>query len=354
MQKGYIFRLHGGWHLRYRAGGKQVCERLAPFNDQFRTVKSVRGLADEILQPINEGREATGPQTLQSFVENTYLPYAKTHKRPSTYHGYSKLYRAHVAARVAGMRLGSFRTVDAQRLLDGIAGDTNLSHRSLTHIKTLLSAVFAFAKRMGAVDANPIVGTEIPKGKADGTTHAYSLAEIRTLLETLTGTARTAVLVAAWTGLSLGELRGLQWADIEGDQINVRRTYWRKHEGPPKTKARGEAVPLLPDVREALEAHHRENPGTTFVFEGPLQTPIDLATLGSKHVKTTLEDAGVKWHGWHALRRGLATNLHEAGVQDKIIQSLLRHSSFAVTMSYYVKPLPAENVKAMQKLDKRK
>ncbi len=31
--------------------------------------------------------------------------------------------------------------------------------------------------------------------------------------------------------------------------------------------------------------------------------------------------------------------------QDKIIQSLLRHSSLAVTMAYYVKALPPANVK---------
>jgi integrase len=73
--------------------------------------------------------------------------------------------------------------------------------------------------------------------------------------------------------------------------------------------------------------------------------------LGSKKVKTTLEDSGVEWYGWHALRRSLATNLHEAGVQDKTIQSLLRHSSLAVTMAYYVKELPAANMEAMQKLN---
>ena len=28
----------------------------------------------------------------------------------------------------------------------------------------------------------------------------------------------------------------------------------------------------------------------------------------------------VQRHGWHAFRRGLATNLHRLGVQDKIIQ----------------------------------
>jgi hypothetical protein len=50
MQKGQIIRRHRAWRLRYRADGKQVSERLAPFTNQFWTIKSVRGLADEILQ----------------------------------------------------------------------------------------------------------------------------------------------------------------------------------------------------------------------------------------------------------------------------------------------------------------
>jgi hypothetical protein len=50
------------------------------------------------------------------------------------------------------MRLGSFRTVDAQRRLDAFAGDTELSHRSLIHVKTLLSG--AFAKRMGSANVD--------------------------------------------------------------------------------------------------------------------------------------------------------------------------------------------------------
>jgi integrase len=252
------------------------------------------------------------------------------------------------------MKLASFRTVDAQRLLDGIADSTKLSHRSLIHIKTLLSGIFAFAKRRGVIDTNPIVGTEIPRGKPDGTTHAYNLAEIKSITESLEGAARVAVIVAAWTGLSLAELRGLQWGDVTDEEIVIRRTYWRRHESPPKTKARSAAVPLLSDVRNALNEHRKQNPGTTFVFEGPQQTPLDLATLGSKTIKPALEGTSVAWHGWHALRRGFATNLHEAGVQDKIIQSLLRHSSLAVTMTHYVKAAPEENVKAMRKLQETK
>jgi integrase len=37
-------------------------------------------------------------------------------------------------------------------------------------------------------------------------------------------------------------------------------------------------------------------------------------------------------------------------VQDKIIQSLMRHSSLSVTMKHYVKASPEANIKAMQKL----
>jgi hypothetical protein len=36
-----------------------------------------------------------------------------------------------------------------------------------------------------------------------------------------------------------------------------------------------------------------------------------------------------EWRGWHAFRRGLATNLHLLGVNDKTIQAILRHSNIA-------------------------
>jgi integrase len=353
VQKGYIFRLHGAWHLRYRANGKQLCQRLAPYGDQYRTEKSVRSLADNVLQPLNEGRSAD-PQTIQSFVELTYLPYARTHKRPSTFKGYNDLYQKHIAPRVAGVKLWQFRTVDCQRLLDKIAGDTQLSNSSLFNIKTFLSAVFTHAKRMGVLDGvNPVQGTAVPAGRPSEPTYAYSLAEIKKMVGVLKGAARTAVIVASYTGLSLAELKGLQWGDITDGQLVVRRTVWHGQEGAPKTEARSAAVPLLPEVANALAAHHKQNPGTTWVFEGPLGKPYDLATLGSKRIKPALAKAGMEWHGWHALRRGFATNLHAAGVQDKIIQSLLRHSSMAVTMGFYVKPLPAASVDAVRRLGRK-
>jgi len=354
MQKGQIFRRHGAWHLRYRANGKQVCVKLTDYSDQYRTLSNVRPLAQRHLQPVNQGF-ANDPQTVRQFIEGTYLPHVELHKRPSTVKGYRNLYNHYIADHVSGIRVFGFRTKDGQALLNRVASEHALSHMTLTHVKSFLSGVFTFARRMGSLDTgNPMQGVEIPKGRASDPTHAYSNSEIEKMLSLLEGIPRVAVIVAAYTGLSLGELQGLQWQDISKDELKVQRTIWHGIEGEPKTKARRDSIPLLPVAANALKEHRKINPGTKWIFEGPFAKPLDMATLGSKRIKSALEEGGMEWHGWHALRRGFATRLHEAGVQDKIIQSLMRHSSLSVTMKHYVKATPEANREAIQRLHPRR
>ncbi len=364
MQNGQIIRRGKSWLLRYwrdesREGKvvrRRVCKKIAPYCDEYRTVKSLRPLVAGILFPLNTGRlQPESAQTLQQFMESSYLSHVREHKRPSTLKGYTDIFEDHVKQHVAGIHLSDFRTVDGQRLLDTIANTTELSHRSLIHIKSFLSGVFSFAKRTGVFDGvNPMQGTAVPKGRPSVPTYAYSLPEIEKIISALQDdTLRTAVTVAAFTGLSLSELRGLRWDAILEHQINVNRTYWRWYEGETKTQARSAPVPLLPIVASALSSHRERNPGTTFVFEGPYQRPFDLATLGTKRIRPALEGSGVGWHGWHSFRRGLATNLHELGIQDITIQAILRHSSVAVTQAYYIKALPAASVDAMKRLEKK-
>jgi integrase len=60
-----------------------------------------------------------------------------------------------------------------------------------------------------------------------------------------------------------------------------------------------------------------------------------------------------EWHGWHAFRRGLATNLHALGVDDKTIQGILRHSNIGLTMNVYVKSVNESQVNAMDSLSEK-
>ena len=58
------------------------------------------------------------------------------------------------------------------------------------------------------------------------------------------------------------------------------------------------------------------------------------------------------WFGWYAFRRGLGTRLNEAGVDDKVIQSILRHADISTTQAFYILPSRERAEAGMKKLDK--
>jgi integrase len=361
-QRGQIFQRHNAWHLRYRVDGKQVCRKLADFNDRYRTERSVRPLANEILEPLNAGRQVNGPMTMQTYIETVYFPNVKTKvdkndMKPSTYKGYFNLYSKHVQSRIGGLRLSTFTTADGQRLLYSIDEAEELSHQSFLNINSFVSAVFTHARRSGTLSGpNPMDGVDIPKGKPKKKTHKYTLEEVEKIVAAVKGVAHCAVVVAAWTGLSLAELRGLKWEDIdfENDVLNVARTVWHRDVIDTKTEHRAAPVYLLPQVRTALKEHRKNNPGTSWVFEGPRVFPLDLATLGSKRIKPALVGKDVEWFGFHAFRRGLGTRLINNGTDLPTVGRILRHTPGSiVTLKHYAEILDGTQADAMNKLPRK-
>jgi integrase len=58
-----------------------------------------------------------------------------------------------------------------------------------------------------------------------------------------------------------------------------------------------------------------------------------------------------QWHGWHAARRGLGSNLYRLGVPDMVIQRILRHANVSTTATYYIKTAADDVRKAMTTLE---
>lgn len=88
------------------------------------------------------------------------------------------------------------------------------------------------------------------------------------------------------------------------------------------------------------------------MFPGRLGKPINLDALAAGVIVPAVSKAGIQWHGWHAFRRGLATNLHRLGVSDKTIQRILRHSNVAVTQGCYIKTADSEAAAAMRRFER--
>ena len=151
---------------------------------------------------------------------------------------------------------------------------------------------------------------------------------------------------------------------------------WNSTVNEPKTSRSKAPVPVIRQLGEALEAHRLRcgilaDPPSP-IFQAGNGKPLNLDNLVRRHVLPALtrcSDCGKakdqhlrethafeldktlpSWHGWHAFRRGLATNLHKLGVADKTIQAILRHSNMALTVNVYIKSVAEAEVNAMDAL----
>jgi integrase len=363
-QEGYLYRKGSLWLLRYydsefATDGSvrrvQKTKKLANFGLECPNKTAARDLAREFLESINLARNTPeSTMTLIRFTEDRYLPFVEQHKRISTFRGYRNMWRRYLEPRCDNM-LREFRTVDGERLLQSIAKEHKLTCTTLAHIKAFLSGVFRFAKRQGVINSeNPMRDVVLPKGKPPGETHAYSLEDIAHMLDVLPEPAATIVAAAAFTGARKGEVRGFLWENYDGVQIRISQSFWRGHALEPKTRKSKAPVPVTAQLAQRLELHRSlsGNPANGFMFQSPTGKPFNMDALSRDVIVPLATKAGVQWHGWHAFRRGLATNLYRLGVPDKIIQRILRHANVAVTQNCYIKAVDSDAAAAMQQFER--
>jgi len=389
-QQGYVFRKGDSWFVRYRESfvekgqlvRKQVCKRLGPVDPDHVRLKrppaSVLEIADEKLNPINSSDLEPGKNvTLQDFVTGVYFPNMEGQKRASTLKGYKARWDSQLKARCGHFRLRDFGTPQAHKVLAEIGrANPELRRSTLHHLRSLLSAIFRHALQQGYLTgANPIREATIPTAPEGDETYAYSLAEVLAMLRILPEPARTMVAVAAFLGLRRSEIRGLEWQDYTGNEIRVMRSRWESFVNEPKTRKSKAPVPVILPVQRFLDQFRlgAPNPSSGPIFATMKKTALslnnvlnrqilpvlnacaDCEKLPNEHGKEKHEYKRVagrpEWHGWHAFRRGLATNLHDLGVPDKTIQAILRHANVAVTQNSYIKTLDSQSIAAMRQLE---
>ena len=77
---------------------------------------------------------------------------------------------------------------------------------------------------------------------------------------------------------------------------------------------------------------------------------LNLANAARRVIIPKITAKGIPWKGWHASRRGLATDLSVLGVPARVVQGILRHSQISTTMKHYIKSVEEQHVEAMKKL----
>jgi integrase len=362
MQDGRIYKNGKWWAMRYyktvlkNGQSKRVRHyvKLHLVDDQHRSEASVRELANTYLNPVNAGTAPESVDSVRRYLEDVFLPYIKTSKdfQPSTAAGYHHQFNLIKRQdQFCKLPIHKVSTGDVHDVLQTIASEKARGQRSLKNARNFLSGAFKYAVNKRLIATNPVQGVITPKGTRPGKTHAYTLNEVYALLDALhEEPAHTLCLTAALSGLSQSELVALKWDDIGEGEINVRRGVWHGKVSKTKTAAREESLPLLPIVRDALEEHKARNGYQEWVFHGETGEPLRMDNFNARIVRPTLKKAKVPWHGWHAFRRGLASNLQELGADPKVAQAILRHANVRTTLDFYTKVRPEQRTEAMSKL----
>jgi len=385
-QQGQICHRGSNWVLRYWEDRENVnvvkrvraTKTLGPYaehpykgtdSDLDRLRDIFKDKIATILAPVNrDNATVKGAFTLGEFIERSYFPrleYRLTvpagnalHIEPSTVKGYKDIWTVHVKDNAAAkIQLRDFTARDGQRFLESLP--QHLSHQTHLRIKNFLRGAFAWAISDEAFQgSNPMEetqaggqtktdskfvgmteGQKLRKQKIQASnSHAYTLEEVAEMLDKLPEPARTVCAVAAFTGLTRSELRGLKWEDYDGEEITVQRKVWKDQVGPTKTKAREAGICIMPLLRKILVKYKAAFPvsGEGWMFRGEkFLRPLDLDNLSRREIPQHINGA---WFGWHAFRRGLGTRLNEAGVDDKEIQSILRHADISTTQAFYILP----------------
>jgi integrase len=377
-QNGTIKRIGRSWYGRWREDAivngqlkrQQRFVKLCDCDDRYRSKADVRPLLAERLRALNEGTaDARSTLSLASFVSDFYLPYAKESFKPSTLHGYSKLWKDSLCPRVGEVRLRDFKTVDAANLLAVFAGK-GWGRRSLQHAKSLLSGIFTYAKNLGVLDGvNPIQGTIIPrKATPPAETHASTPEEVMAILELLENAkaltareriqAQVAIGLMFFGGLRPGEARGASWEDYNGKTLSVKHSVWRTHTTLPKTANAAKPVPVIEPLRELLaELRTLEgSPAAGPILRGVSGKPLSLDMLAREVIIPAVrnpenysspERKRIEWHGYYAFRRGIATLTSSVSRDPMAAKGLLRHTSVNTTLTHYIKDVPEVTENAM-------
>jgi integrase len=361
----------GSWVLRYRqevneGGQLKTVHRSLTLCPGSATRVDAYKLAEKESAKLEQSRPASADKvvSLGDYFAKVYLPFAESTLRHWTVKSYRVTWAKHFVSRphVTRKLLCDVRTSDIYGWLheivttDRTENGGTLGSATVKRLKSLLSGVFTHAVNLGYLNgANPVVGAMLPAATPPRETVAYSLEQIRTMIAALPDpTSRVMVAVAAFTGLSRSEIRGLTWEAWQGDELHVLRSIVAGRVQDTKTRARKAPVPLLPSLAQVLAQYraHDGNHVTGPIFRTVNGTPIDPNNLLRDRMQPAFRKAGISfWSGWHGLRRGLASNLHRLGVQDMVIQRILRHSNVSVTQACYIKTANQDSVRALESLD---
>jgi integrase len=345
------------WRLKYRIGGKEKLLALGSYPDI--SLKQAREYRDEARQLIANGSDPAELRKTEKITLSTAKQEEESSKKlerliqsgealPDSFRAVALEWEEkHLASKADSHKkkvmgrlerdvfpyLGNTRAdaVTAPLVLEIIRrvearGTIETAHRTKHHISQVLN----YAVATGKATYNPcpaLSGALIPKPSPKhfaAPTEPKDVAPLLRMMATYNGSPLTkcALALAPLLFIRPGELRAMQWSDIDFETCELRYT-------PPKTRNKTAIEIIVPLARQAVEALRELQPLTgygRYVFPG---ARTDTRPMSENTVNGALKRLGIDTqneltgHGFRAMARTLLDEVH--GFNRDAIELQLAH-----------------------------
>lgn len=316
-------------------------------------------------------RSAGGMVKFEIFAEEWFSEYAKSNLRNTTfnflYHQRLRVYRA-----IGDTSMEKITVRQLQEFINSLSKDganevngKPLSPKTVRHVLSLVSDIFAYAVRMGIVRENPCVRVVPPK-LVRKEKKIYTVEETVRLMELLRKEPvkyRAFFYLLIYSGCRRGELLGLEWRDVDFANclISIRRTSCytpdrgtytdtTKTEQSKRTlKLPQEVMDILCELRE-FQLRQADIFGDKWVESGRLFTKENGEPQHPNTSYHWLEKFcarnGLPFYGLHSFRHLFASLLVSNGVDIVTVSGVLGHSAVSTTSNIYCHMLEDARVRA--------
>lgn len=396
LRKGETVRSNGTYQYAYtdKFGKRQYVYA----NDLL----TLRQKAEEILRDRLDGIDSRAAKN--QSLNDVFDKYMATRKdlAARTYAGYMYQYNAYVRPTIGKRKIKDIKYSDILYFYKILMEEHNLGIGSIEHLQRELHPAFEMAVRDCIIRTNPthkVLG-QLKKqtGAKKGIRNALTPEQQKAFLQFMDGHPvydhwKPIYTFFIGTGVRVGELSGLRWCDI--DLTNgfitidhavvyfagkMNKTDQRLYISKPKTEAGIRKIPLVKEVRKALDEikQYQFDNGifckadidgyTDFIFLNRfgnilMQSALDraLSRIIDAYNDNEIHDAALKQREavllphftCHSLRHTFCTRFCENETNLKVIQSVMGHIDIGTTMNIYAEVSEEKKKQSMETLSEK-
>jgi integrase len=358
-------RTKGEWWLFISHHGRRKAKKIGRDGSLAREVaKRIEAkLALGEFDIEQEEKEKT--PTFKEYAESWLSSYIKTLRRESTFDRYASLLRKHIYPTIGKTKIDKLKRSDIRDLLLALY-KKGLSKSSVEIAHDVIGGPLGYALDAELIQNNPSRGIlkhlNIQKDRREF--DSFTPKEVNLFIQNCHehfSEYYPFFLCAFRTGMRLGELLGLQWADVDwnGRFILVRRSINNRGKINPTKTGRSRRVDMSNQLFEALRAllTLRKKEGlklglgeaVEWVFHRSAK-PMEQYFI-SRVFKRCLRASGLREIRLHDIRHSYASLLLSDGISPVYVKDQLGHASIRLTVDTYGHLIPNSNHGVVNRLD---